>query len=343
MIDDAELLRQFAEAGSEEAFRQLVERHLGMVYNSANRQLGEYSHLAHDVTQTVFILLAEKAPSLLRHTSVVGWLYATTRYKVFKVLEAERRRRAREQVVFAMQAPQDDAAARRDWDRIRPVLDDALLALSEKDRVALLLRFFEGQAFSEIGTQLLLTEKAAGRRVARALEKLRSRLSRRGITSSAAALEAALGAHAGAVPPTGLAVTVAGRALVTAGARAAAYSGKLGVSAYLGSGASAVGLAGLLAVAAAVSTAGAWLAAHEHRVNQAAQVRLADAYRDIDAKTAQLAALKEGSRRAEKTVATLLANASAVAGKGSDPAPDPLAEGRRFLKAFPQAGPCSCS
>jgi RNA polymerase sigma factor (sigma-70 family) len=180
MIDDATLLRHYVEARSEEAFTQLVERHLSLVYHSALRQSGGDSHLAQDVAQTVFVLLAEKARSLLGHPSLVGWLHATTHFKVAKALESERRRRIREQAAYAMQEVLANSPTQTDWDRIHPVLDETILELDEQDRTAVLLRFFEGQAFADIGARLLLTEKGAHKRVERALDKVRKQLTEQG-------------------------------------------------------------------------------------------------------------------------------------------------------------------
>jgi hypothetical protein len=78
MTDDAELLRRYAAERSEEAFAELVQRHLNLVYRSALRQLGGDAHRAEDVAQSVFALLAHKAASLSGHPNLAGWLYTTT-------------------------------------------------------------------------------------------------------------------------------------------------------------------------------------------------------------------------------------------------------------------------
>jgi hypothetical protein len=85
--------------------------------------------------------------------------------------------------------------------------------LNERDREAILLRYFEGRAFAEVGAMCGVNENSARMRVERALEKLRRRLVRRGITSTAAALGAALASQPTMAAPAGLATTITGVAL----------------------------------------------------------------------------------------------------------------------------------
>lgn len=214
MIDDAQLLRRYAEDRSEAAFAELVQRHLGLVYHAAARQLGSDAHLAADVTQNVFLLLAQRARGLLGHPSLAGWLYATTRRKVAETRRAEERRRARETAAQLMHVVnQTDAVG---WERLRPVIDDTLSELDAADREAVLLRYFEQQPFAKIAVHLRLTEAAAHKRVERALDKLRQRLARRGVTSTPLALTAALGAQAASAAPVGLDAIVV-NSVLTAG------------------------------------------------------------------------------------------------------------------------------
>src|SRR5438094_779162 len=106
MTDDAELLRCYADAGSESAFSELVARHLPLVYSAALRQVGGDSHLAQDVTQSVFTDLARKAGPVARRLSderhvLSGWLYTSTRFAASKLVRAERRRYSREHEAVA--------------------------------------------------------------------------------------------------------------------------------------------------------------------------------------------------------------------------------------------------
>jgi RNA polymerase sigma factor (sigma-70 family) len=218
--EDAVLLRRYVETSSEEAFGQLVQRHVRLVYSAAVRQLGGNAHLAEDVTQGVFTELARQAVPLARHPALAGWLYTTTRHLVCRVIRSEHRRAQREREAHAMQelSPGDSV----DWQALRPVLDDAMRDLRDADRLAVLLRHFEGRDLRSVGAALGVSQDAARMRVDRALDRLRAALARRGITATATALSSALGAHAMEVIPAGLASQVAATALSGAGAASAA-------------------------------------------------------------------------------------------------------------------------
>lgn len=207
-LSDAELLRRYVTEGDEAAYAEVVRRHLKLVYFAAWRRTGD-PHLAEDIAQYVFTALARDAAALSQHLVLTGWLYTTTRFASAKLLRAERRRRVREQEAFLMRdSPSSPTAPplppSAEWEKMRPVVDAALDELGETDRAAVLLRFFEGRPFAEIGAALLVTEDAARMRVSRALEKLRVLLERRGIVSTSAAVSAALVQQGAAMAPTGL-------------------------------------------------------------------------------------------------------------------------------------------
>lgn len=213
MVDDTELLRRYAKDRSEDAFTELVQRHLNLVYSVALRQVGGDAHLARDVVQVVFTALARKAATLVDRSVLGGWLYRSAQFAAIDVVRSERRRRAREEQAHAMHEPTDHLSESADWEKLRPTLDEAIGELNEADRDAVVLRFFEARPFSEIGTRLHLTENAARMRVERALEKLHGLLARRGVTSTTAALGIALGSQVGATAPAGLAATVSSAAV----------------------------------------------------------------------------------------------------------------------------------
>jgi RNA polymerase sigma factor (sigma-70 family) len=216
MIDDAELLRRYAEEKSEEAFAELVRRHVNFVYACAVRRVGGDAHLAEDVTQQVFTAVAREAAALARREGLSGWLYTTARNAAAQTVRGERRRAVREQQAHSMNELTAASAHDAEWERLRSVIDEAMDELGEEDREAVLERFFEGKSFGEIGAKLRLSENAARMRVERALATLQGRLARRGVTSTAAALGGALAGQAGVAAPAGLAASVT--AAVMAGA-----------------------------------------------------------------------------------------------------------------------------
>ena len=96
MTDDIELVRDYAARQSEGAFETLVSRYINLVYSSALRQVCD-SHLAEEVTQAVFIILARKAGSLGPKTILPSWLHRTACYAAADALKRQRRRAIREQ------------------------------------------------------------------------------------------------------------------------------------------------------------------------------------------------------------------------------------------------------
>src|SRR3954470_3072407 len=124
MQPDNELLRQYATAKSEEAFAELVKRHVNLVYSAALRQVGGDAHLAHDVAQTVFTDLARKASSLSNRGSLTGWLYTSAYFAANKMARTETRRREREEQF--MRDPANAIAPDAEWEKLRPILDVAM-------------------------------------------------------------------------------------------------------------------------------------------------------------------------------------------------------------------------
>lgn len=210
MQDDALLLRHYVEDHDNDAFTSLVHRHLPLVYGTALRRVGRDTHLAEDVAQKVFLALARKAPSLRGHITLSGWLYVSTHAASAEVVRNEQRRKTRETAAHTMQTILSEEKSAPDWDQLRPALEELICALPPDDREAVVLRFFQKNTFAEIGHALRVTEEAARKRVDRSLDKLRSALSRRGITSTSTALGLALAESSVAAAPAGLALKLAG-------------------------------------------------------------------------------------------------------------------------------------
>ena len=198
---DSELLQRFVADHSESAFRDLVHRYVGLVYSVAQRHGTLEAADAEEVAQRVFVLLAEKASSMTDHPSITAWLFTTTRHIASRHQRTETRRRVREQKAYEMSQSLASDGLIPEWTALRPVIDEAIAELDESDRKAVLWRYFEKQGFACIGSRLGLSEDAARKRVARALEDLRDAFSRRGISSTGAAIGLALEAHAVAATP----------------------------------------------------------------------------------------------------------------------------------------------
>lgn len=208
--DDMKLLRSYAAGNSEEAFSTLVSRHINLVYSAALRVVQD-SHQAEEVAQAVFLTLARKAHSLDSATILSGWLYQTARLTACNTVRAEVRRRQREQQA-QLEATMNDSTPEL-WTQVGPQLEEAMAELNEKDRDAIVLRYFQGKLLKEVGEVLGTTEDAAKMRVNRALEKLRNFFIRRGITMPEALLAAALAENSVLAAPAGLAASITTTAL----------------------------------------------------------------------------------------------------------------------------------
>jgi RNA polymerase sigma factor (sigma-70 family) len=202
---DAQLLRDYAEHGTEAAFAQIVARHTDLVYSAALRQCGS-PETAREIAQSVFTDLARKALSvatpLTSDASLIGWLYHATRYAALTALRSERRRLAREQLL--MQQHDSTPSLESDWSLVAPVLDEAMEELNDGDREAVLLRFFKNLDFAAVGRALGVSDDAAQKRVSRAVERLRELLAKRGVTASTGGLAAMLVSFSIQTAPTGL-------------------------------------------------------------------------------------------------------------------------------------------
>src|SRR5438552_18003062 len=114
---DLELLRRYHRQHAEDAFAELVRRHLGLVYSAALRQVRS-PQLAEEVTQSVFIDLARNATKLKPDTILTAWLYQVTRRTAIDVIRREASRQLREQIAADMNAMNATAP---DWTHIEPL------------------------------------------------------------------------------------------------------------------------------------------------------------------------------------------------------------------------------
>ena len=212
-LTDQQLLCDYAGHRSEAAFAELVRRRVDFVYSAALRMVRD-AHLAEDVTQGVFVALAQNARQLTNRPVLSGWLHRTAQNLAAKTVRSDVRRRTREQEAVAMN---DLVSAEPDavWVHIAPQLDSALGELSEADRDALLLRYFQRQSAREMAQTLGTSEDAAQKRVSRAIERLRELFAKRGVAVGASGLVVVISGNAVQAAPVGLAVTISTVAALT--------------------------------------------------------------------------------------------------------------------------------
>ena len=213
VADDMDLLRDYAETGSQTAFAQLVSRHIDWVHSLCLRGVRD-RHLADDVTQAVFIILARKAAGISDQTVLRGWLFKTARFAVADALKKRNRHRKHEEKAIEMAPPREAVKTdEQTWADVSPLLDDAVACLSESDRQAVMLRFYEGKSLAEIGVVLDISEEAAKKRVARAVERLRGHFAKVGVAVPLALLFGVMLTHTTHAAPAGMAASIAANAI----------------------------------------------------------------------------------------------------------------------------------
>lgn len=211
---DSQLLRAYAAHRCEAAFGELVRRHLDFVHSAALRMAGD-PHLAQDVAQGVFIALAQNAGQLSERSVLAGWLHRTAQNIAAQTIRSAARRRHREQEAAIMNdlLSEHDTAALPAWSEIAKHLDTALGELSEADRDAILLRYFQKKSAADMAHVLGISDEAAQKRVSRAVERLREFLGARGVTAGAGGLAAVISANAVQGAPAGLALSISAAAI----------------------------------------------------------------------------------------------------------------------------------
>ena len=264
-LDDNALLREYIERDSERAFATLVGRHVNKVYSIALRHTRNPHH-AEEITQAVFVILAKKSRDLPKMVIISGWLCRTAQLTATTFLRSEIRRARREQEAH-MQTLLDETESDA-WPQIAPLLDSAMSRLSEADHHAIVLRFFDGKSMKEIGIALGTSEDTAKKRVNRAVDKLRTFFTKRGVVLSAAILTSAMSANSVQAAPVVLAKSITAVA-ITKGAAASGSTltlvkGVLKVMAWTKAKAAiVVGVAALLVAGTVTVTVG------EHRSGKA--------------------------------------------------------------------------
>lgn len=200
-LSDREVLERFAVGHDEAAFTVLIERHGPMVLAVCRRALPN-SHDAEDASQATFLVLARKAASIRKTTSLSSWLHGVACRVAARLKRDHARRKIRERAV-RVPAPMDPAAE-VSWREVQAILDDELQRLPERYRVPLILCYLECLTRDEAAQRLGLSPGSLHGRLERARDLLRERLSKRGLTLSAVLSAAALGESAAqaALAPT---------------------------------------------------------------------------------------------------------------------------------------------
>ena len=226
-VDDRELMRRAA-AGSRDAVAEIARRYVGFVYAAALRQVRD-AHLAEDVTQAVFVILAQKAGRIKAGAPLHAWLFTTTRYAAAHATKLRHRRQFHERQAAEMRERERESsvtsssASSSASERVTSMLDEGLAQLRESDRSAILLSYMAGKSWREVADALGTTEEAARKRVSRAVAQLRGFFARRGVATTAPAIVAVITSSAEASVPPALLGSIT--AAVTSGAASAGAAG----------------------------------------------------------------------------------------------------------------------
>jgi RNA polymerase sigma factor (sigma-70 family) len=189
-VSDRELLERFVGERDEAAFTVMIERHGPMVLGVCRRALSN-SHDAEDACQATFLVLARRAASVRKKTSLSSWLHGVACRVAAKLTRDYARRKKRERRVDAP-APKDPAAEVT-WREVQATLDAELQRLPDRFRTPLILCYLECMTRDEAAQQLGLSLGSLHGRLERARDLLRELLTKRGLTLSAVMTAAALG------------------------------------------------------------------------------------------------------------------------------------------------------
>ena len=217
-VTDAQLLKRFIAERDEAAFAALVRRHGQMILGVCRRILGN-PHDSEDAFQATFLVLAQKARSVVNQQAIASWLCTVAYRSALAAKKRNVRRQRKEVAVENMPHPEVPVREPEDW---LPFLDDELNRLPEKYRAAVILCDLDGVARRDAARQLGLSEGTLSSRLARGRRLLAQKLVRHGITLSGGALATALSSQTvAAVPPALVSSTAQAAGLLAAGRLAA--------------------------------------------------------------------------------------------------------------------------
>ncbi len=205
-MTDQELLERFSAARDQEAFAELVGRHVQFVYGVARRQVPAE---AEDITQAVFLLLSQKPRRAAKAHSLAGWLFWVTRNCCLNARrlrsrrslhEREAGRMVHETLNVTLDAEQQESLVRQ--------LDEAIAQLPRRYQEAVFLRYLQGKSLAETGAVLGVSAAAAGKIAGRALERLRVRFAKSGLHIPTGAVGAVLAEEGAKAVPANLSTTI---------------------------------------------------------------------------------------------------------------------------------------
>lgn len=204
-LADEVLLERYTARREEAAFAALVRRYSPLVLGVCRRVL-HHEQDAEDAFQAVFCVLARKADSITKRAAVGAWLHGVA-FRIARKARAGRGRRPVSQSELP-DIPAAEGSPEWAWKELRPILDEEVNRLPAKYRQAFILCYLEGRTNEQAAAHLGCPLGTVVSRLARARERLRTRLTRRGLALSAATLAAILGRQTvAAVVPAGLAGT----------------------------------------------------------------------------------------------------------------------------------------
>ena len=188
-LSDRELLDRFVGSNDESAFTVLIERHGPMALGVCLRALPNI-HDAEDACQATFLVLARKAALVRKKSSLGSWLHGVACRVAANLKRDHARRKSREQRVDAP-VPRDPAGEVT-WREVQAILDQELQQLPERYRTPLILCYLECMTRDQAAQQIGVSAGSLHGRLERARDMLRERLTRRGLTLSAAMSAAVL-------------------------------------------------------------------------------------------------------------------------------------------------------
>jgi RNA polymerase sigma factor (sigma-70 family) len=236
-LSDAQLLERFAasDTASEPAFEVLVGRHGPMVLGVCRRILRN-DHDAADAFQATFLVLVRRACAIRDRKSLGPWLHGVARRVAVRAMASARLRAEREARMAIDPARKATVAESPADDRdLGPALHEEIDRLPERYRAPIVLCYLQGQTIAEASRLLGWPVGTVGGRLARARDRLRDRLVRRGL-GSPAALASALcaGPWRAALVPRGLVRSTAWVAIQLAAGRPATSVVSAGVASLFG-------------------------------------------------------------------------------------------------------------